>query len=107
MTPEQFCKLPKYAQDEIEAARRMIASQKDEIELLTEGRPHDETIVVDPYGHYVPVGNVTIEFTLGPGERQQLTARIENNRLLINADGPVNVRPEASNAFSIEIPLRR
>ena len=106
MTPEQFRKLPKYAQVHIELMRRKIASQKNEIGLLTEGRPHDKTIVVDPYGHCMPVGDTTIEFTLGPDERQQLTARINGNRLHINADGPVNVRPTASNAFSIEIPGR-
>lgn len=107
VSPERLAKLPVFAQDEINASRRIIAELTRELEqLLSPGR--DVTTQADPYADRPkPIGNnPTVRHRFEGGDEITLELGPHGVKLTATSAGywtyPV-VIPEVSNALTIKM----
>lgn len=105
-TPQQFERLPKWAQIEISRLKRDLKfHQEEHLRIASGGILESETNTqADPYAD-IPQrlpNNTTIAFRLEDGTRNGVVrARVANGRLNINGDTGISIRPNSSNDITI------
>lgn len=105
--PAKEARLPKWAQEELRSLRARLDAAEDERDDLREGvfGPADTDTHADPYGSTpisLPKGEV-VQYRIGYGPKDIVRARVHDEGLYINADGPIVVIPEAANTVLIGV----
>jgi hypothetical protein len=105
MTKKQFERLPKYAQDAINASRREIDDLKKEIALLRANYTGDtNTFVWHGLEENIPLpNNARIHFKLDEGRYRYIECQVKNGKLHVHGSDMLNIQPEVTNVIDISL----
>lgn len=113
MTPDQFAKLPRYAQreiDQLKRALRDLTAERDELRRQVAADPEGSNTFVDTYGVRPdqPLGECPlIRFDTAHGPLTARLGRSEKGHLQVSSsNGGLTVSPVASNVVEIQVAKR-
>ena len=105
MKPEQFNKLPKYAQEEITDLRRDVEGFQRALKEQQQDTPSNiewgsHFIAIHSKGYLPDDAQVTFRVSVRPEFR--IRARISEEGLHLSADGGLLIQCESSNCFTVK-----